>query len=74
MLLLNYKKEEVKMITIDIEALERLEFILVKHRGENEVWAFDNQRIVRDPKTEEIIDNYFLQEKEKTTQKNTIKL
>lgn len=62
------------MITIDVEALERLEFNLVKHQGENEVWAFDNQRLVRDPKTEEIIDNYFLQEKEKTTQKNTIKL
>ncbi len=53
------------MDTITDSDLDRLEFTLVKYQGSNEIWAFDNQRIVRDPKTEEIIDYYFVKEEKK---------
>jgi len=62
-------KREGTMIKINNSDLERLEFDLVKYQGENEVWVFDNETIIRDPKTEEIIEI-----KEKQNKKNTIKL
>lgn len=57
-------------VKITREDLLRMEWVKLINYGNYEIWGYDNERMIWNPVTEEVVSKYLSQEERRNSEKN----